>query len=166
MVAGAVVQMTARSMAHYIAARVILGFGIPTCIVAGSALIGELAYPKERAIMTSLFNVAYYVGSVIAACMYSTLAAQGSNEILQAFVWGRTTSRLTGRGAFHPSFRPHRRSFKLHSSSSSLKVHAGLFHSPLAVQRCRLLLATDVFLFLFLPQRAHRRSRSDFAQVP
>jgi len=75
MVAGAVVQMTARSMAHYIAARVILGFGIPTCIVAGSALIGELAYPKERAIMTSLFNVAYYVGSVIAACMYSTLAA-------------------------------------------------------------------------------------------
>ena len=46
----------------YIAARIILGFGIPTCIVSGSSLIGELAYPKERPILTSLFNVAYFVG--------------------------------------------------------------------------------------------------------
>jgi len=69
MVIGAIVQMTARNMAHYIAARVILGFGIPTCIVAGSALIGELAYPKERPIMTSLFNVSYFIGSIVAACI-------------------------------------------------------------------------------------------------
>ena len=48
----------------YIAARIILGFGIPTCIVSGSSLIGELAYPKERPIMTSLFNVAYFVGKL------------------------------------------------------------------------------------------------------
>lgn len=47
----------------YIVARMILGFGIPTCIVAGSSLIGELAYPKERPIMTSLFNVSYFFGT-------------------------------------------------------------------------------------------------------
>lgn len=46
----------------YIAARLILGFGIPMCIVAGSSLIGELGYPKERPVLTSLFNVSYFVG--------------------------------------------------------------------------------------------------------
>lgn len=51
----------------YIVARMILGFGIPTCIVAGSALIGELAYPKERPILTSLFNVSYFFGQITAA---------------------------------------------------------------------------------------------------
>lgn len=30
----------------YIAARLILGFGIPPCLVSGSSLIGELGYPK------------------------------------------------------------------------------------------------------------------------
>lgn len=53
----------------YIMARIILGFGIPVCIVAGSALIGELAYPKERPILTSLFNVSYFFGQIIAAGM-------------------------------------------------------------------------------------------------
>lgn len=51
----------------YIAARWILGFGIPFCIIAGSSLMGELAYPKERPIMTSLFNALWFVGSLIAA---------------------------------------------------------------------------------------------------
>lgn len=51
----------------YIASRVILGFGIPTCIVSGSSLIGELGYPKERAVLTSLFNVAYFIGQIMAA---------------------------------------------------------------------------------------------------
>lgn len=51
----------------YIVARMILGFGIPTCIVSASALIGELSYPKERPIMTSLFNVSYFPGQILAA---------------------------------------------------------------------------------------------------
>ncbi|KDN67688.1 hypothetical protein CSUB01_01216 [Colletotrichum sublineola] len=51
----------------YIVARMILGFGIPTCIVSGSSLIGELGYPKERPVLTSLFNVAYFVGQILAA---------------------------------------------------------------------------------------------------
>lgn len=51
----------------YIVARMILGFGIPVCIVAGSSLIGELGYPKERPVLTSLFNVCYFIGSIVAA---------------------------------------------------------------------------------------------------
>ncbi|KAH7103946.1 general substrate transporter [Auriculariales sp. MPI-PUGE-AT-0066] len=67
MVIGAIVQFTAKNVAHYIVARAVLGFGIPTCIVAASALIGELGYPKERPVLTSLFNVSYFIGSIVAA---------------------------------------------------------------------------------------------------
>jgi len=49
----------------YVIARLLLGFGIPFCIIAGSSLMGELAYPKERPIMTSLFNALWFVGSLI-----------------------------------------------------------------------------------------------------
>jgi len=51
----------------YIVARMILGFGIVFCIVSGSAMLGELSYPKERAIMTSMFNASWFVGSLIAS---------------------------------------------------------------------------------------------------
>jgi len=67
MVIGAIIQGFSQHVAMYIIARMILGFGIPTCIVSGSSLIGELAYPKERPVLTSLFNVSYFVGQIIAA---------------------------------------------------------------------------------------------------
>ena len=67
MVAGSVVQAFSISAAMYVLARWILGFGIPFCIIAGSSLMGELAYPKERPIMTSLFNALYFVGALVAA---------------------------------------------------------------------------------------------------
>jgi MFS family permease len=51
----------------YVVSRFIIGFGLPYAIVAGSSLVGELAYPKERAILTSLFNAAYFIGSITAA---------------------------------------------------------------------------------------------------
>lgn len=51
----------------YIVARLIIGFGLPYAIVAGSSLIGELAHPKERAVLTSLFNAAYFVGAIVAS---------------------------------------------------------------------------------------------------
>ncbi|PNS16848.1 hypothetical protein CAC42_4812 [Sphaceloma murrayae] len=55
------------SCTMYLAARFLLGFGIPMCIVAGSALLGELGYPKERPILTSLFNASYFIGAILAA---------------------------------------------------------------------------------------------------
>jgi MFS family permease len=69
-------------VAMYIVARLILGFGIPACIVAGSSLIGELGYPKERPVLTSLFNVSYFVGQVIAAGIVF-----GTNSIKSNWAW-------------------------------------------------------------------------------
>jgi MFS family permease len=66
----------------YIVARMILGFGIPTCIVSGSSLIGELAYPKERPVLTSLFNVSYFVGQIVAAAI-----CFGTNTIQSEWAW-------------------------------------------------------------------------------
>jgi hypothetical protein len=51
----------------YIMSRCIIGFGLPYAIVAGSCLIGELGYPKERPILTSLFNACYFIGAIVAA---------------------------------------------------------------------------------------------------
>ncbi|KAK4186729.1 general substrate transporter [Podospora australis] len=82
MVIGALIQGFSQHVAMYIIARMILGFGIPTCIVSGSSLIGELAYPKERPIMTSLFNVAYFVGQIIAAAI-----CFGTNNIKSNWAW-------------------------------------------------------------------------------
>lgn len=53
----------------YIIARMILGVGIVFCIISGAALIGELGHPKERAILTSLFNSSYFIGQIIAAAI-------------------------------------------------------------------------------------------------
>ncbi|KAK3718399.1 hypothetical protein LTR37_005212 [Vermiconidia calcicola] len=67
MCCGAIVQCASQHVAMYIVARWILGFGIPACIVSASALLGELGYPKERPVLTSLFNSCYFIGSIVAA---------------------------------------------------------------------------------------------------
>ncbi|KAF2193108.1 general substrate transporter [Zopfia rhizophila CBS 207.26] len=82
MIIGAIIQGFSQNAGMYIVARLILGFGIPTCIVAGSSLIGELGYPKERPILTSLFNVAYFVGQIAAAAI-----AFGTNSIPNDWGW-------------------------------------------------------------------------------
>ena len=51
----------------FVVARFLLGFGIPFGIVAASSMIGELAYPKERARMGSLFNASWFIGATVAA---------------------------------------------------------------------------------------------------
>ncbi|KAI0206795.1 general substrate transporter [Astrocystis sublimbata] len=67
MIIGSLIQGFAQNAPMYIVARLIIGFGLPYAIVAGSSLIGELAYPKERAVLTSLFNAAYFVGAIVAS---------------------------------------------------------------------------------------------------
>lgn len=59
--------LSSATVAMYIIARMLLGVGIVFAIISGSALIGELAYPKERATLTSLFNASYFIGSILAA---------------------------------------------------------------------------------------------------
>ncbi|KAI1252482.1 hypothetical protein MGN70_007060 [Eutypa lata] len=82
MVIGALIQGLSINVGMYIAARLILGFGIPTCIVSASSLIGELSYPKERPVLTSLFNVSYFVGQIVAAAI-----CFGTNNIPNNFGW-------------------------------------------------------------------------------
>ncbi|TEB32157.1 hexose transporter [Coprinellus micaceus] len=63
MVGGAVIQATAYNFVMFLMARFVLGIGIPFAIVAASSLLGELSHPKERAIMGSLFNACYFIGT-------------------------------------------------------------------------------------------------------
>lgn len=67
MIIGAILQGAAQNIAMFIMARLILGLGIPFAIVAASALIGETAYPKERAVLTSIFNASWFIGAIVAA---------------------------------------------------------------------------------------------------
>ena len=64
------------------AARIILGLGNLTCIVSGSALIGGLTYPKERPVLTSQFNVSYFVGHTAAGGIMF-----GTNSIASNWGW-------------------------------------------------------------------------------
>jgi MFS family permease len=66
----------------YIVARMILGFGIVFCIVSGAAMLGELSYPKERPIMTSMFNASWFVGSLIASGIVSKLILENNVKFL------------------------------------------------------------------------------------
>ncbi|KAJ6476271.1 hypothetical protein C8R45DRAFT_375353 [Mycena sanguinolenta] len=67
MVFGSVLQGAAQNVYMFVAARFILGFGAPFSIVGSASLIAELSHPKERAVMTSLFNGFFGIGSIMIA---------------------------------------------------------------------------------------------------
>ncbi|KAK0230186.1 general substrate transporter [Armillaria fumosa] len=67
MIIGAALQTASQNFAMFVCSRLILGFGIPFAIVAASSLIGELSHPKERAVLGSLFNSCWFIGSIVAA---------------------------------------------------------------------------------------------------
>ncbi|CDO77212.1 hypothetical protein BN946_scf184747.g25 [Trametes cinnabarina] len=67
MIIGAALQTASQDFAMFVIARFLLGFGIPFAIVAASSMIGELAYPKERARIGSLFNASWFIGAIVAA---------------------------------------------------------------------------------------------------
>lgn len=64
---GAGLQAGALNADMFIGSRFVLGFGIPFAIVNASSLIAELAYARERAVLTSLFNASWFVGAIVAA---------------------------------------------------------------------------------------------------
>ncbi|KAI0371438.1 hexose transporter [Pilatotrama ljubarskyi] len=67
MVIGAALQTASQDFAMFVIGRFLLGLGIPFAIVAASSMIGELAYPKERARIGSLFNASWFIGAIVAA---------------------------------------------------------------------------------------------------
>ncbi|KAL2015321.1 hypothetical protein VTK56DRAFT_5803 [Thermocarpiscus australiensis] len=82
MVVGALLQGFAQHVAMYIIARMILGVGILFCIISGSALIGELAHPKDRPVLTSMFNSSYFIGQILASAI-----AIGTTSIQSNWAW-------------------------------------------------------------------------------
>ncbi|KAH0836146.1 hypothetical protein AYO21_04845 [Fonsecaea monophora] len=66
-VIGAVLQAAAVDIAMFLVARIILGMGIVYGISGASQLIAELTYPKERSVITGLFNESWYAGAILAA---------------------------------------------------------------------------------------------------
>lgn len=47
--------------------RLILGFGLVFCNTYAPILIGELAHPKDRQVITSLYQTTWYMGAIMAA---------------------------------------------------------------------------------------------------
>ncbi|KAJ5533020.1 hypothetical protein N7494_009572 [Penicillium frequentans] len=64
---GAVIQTAAQNSNMFIGGRFLIGLGISFTCVAGPSLLFELARPSMRGTISSLFNVLWYVGSIIAA---------------------------------------------------------------------------------------------------
>ncbi|KAL2839417.1 general substrate transporter [Aspergillus pseudoustus] len=64
---GAVVQTAAQNSDMFIGGRFLIGLGLSFTCVAGPSLLFELARPSMRGTIASMFNVFWYVGSIIAA---------------------------------------------------------------------------------------------------
>ncbi|KAF4556456.1 Sugar (and other) transporter-like protein 52 [Elsinoe fawcettii] len=64
---GTALQTAAAELSHFLAGRFLLGFGTGMSIGASTPLLAELAYPSHRAVITSLYNTTWYIGSIVAA---------------------------------------------------------------------------------------------------
>lgn len=52
----------------FVLSRFIIGFGLVFANTYAPMLIGELAHPKDRQVITSLYQTSWYLGAVAAAC--------------------------------------------------------------------------------------------------
>ncbi|KAF8634309.1 hypothetical protein AX17_004261 [Amanita inopinata Kibby_2008] len=62
-----VLQTASSSVSMFIGARFLIGFGLTFAASAAPLLVTELAYPTQRAQLTSMYNTLWYFGSIIAA---------------------------------------------------------------------------------------------------
>ncbi len=71
---GVVLQTVAINIGMFIAARFIIGLGIVYTQSCSPMLITELSHPQYRAILTTIYNTLWYLGSIIASwTTYGTL---------------------------------------------------------------------------------------------
>ena len=64
-IGSAIMQTFSTSLNMFIGAKIILGFGTSVVQMGAPVLITELSHPKERAIVTSLYNTSVVLGYVI-----------------------------------------------------------------------------------------------------
>ncbi|KAJ7659223.1 general substrate transporter [Mycena polygramma] len=67
MVVGTAIQTASQSVAMFIGARFLVGFGLSFAANAAPMLVAELSYPKYRAFLTSMYNSLWYSGALVAA---------------------------------------------------------------------------------------------------
>ncbi|KIJ36375.1 hypothetical protein M422DRAFT_212350 [Sphaerobolus stellatus SS14] len=67
MVCGAIVQTASQSLGMFVGARFLMGFGLTFAANSAPLLVSEIAYPTQRAPLTSCYNSLWYSGSIIAA---------------------------------------------------------------------------------------------------
>ncbi|KAJ4190377.1 hypothetical protein NW755_005518 [Fusarium falciforme] len=65
--AGAGIQGGGSSMGTFLGGRGLVGFGSSFIAVTAAPMIGELAYPSNRPIITAIYNTSWYLGSIVAA---------------------------------------------------------------------------------------------------
>ncbi|THH32814.1 hypothetical protein EUX98_g1392 [Antrodiella citrinella] len=78
MLVAVVLQSAAQNWGMFIGARFLIGFGLTFAVNSAPLLVTEIAYPKYRASLTSLYNALWYSGNIIAT--WSTFGTQHINN--------------------------------------------------------------------------------------
>ncbi|KAF6812502.1 MFS hexose [Colletotrichum musicola] len=66
-IAMAIMEAFAVNFEMFIAGKLLLGFGSTCCQIAAPVLVTELAYPRQRARITALYNTSIYIGLILGA---------------------------------------------------------------------------------------------------
>ncbi|KAH8111990.1 hexose transporter [Phellopilus nigrolimitatus] len=66
-IAGAIIQTASQSVNMFIGSRFMLGFGLGFCTAAAPMLVTEIAYPTQRAPISSVYNALWPGGAVVAS---------------------------------------------------------------------------------------------------
>ncbi|KAL3476994.1 general substrate transporter [Aspergillus californicus] len=67
MAVGGILQGASVHIAMFLVSRFIIGFGLVFANTYAPILIGELAHPKDRQVVTSLYQTSWYMGAIAAA---------------------------------------------------------------------------------------------------
>ncbi|PYH92650.1 general substrate transporter, partial [Aspergillus ellipticus CBS 707.79] len=79
-IVGAVVNAASKDLAIYIAGRVLMGIGIAMGISIAPTLLQELAHPRYRAPLGSMYTSIYYIAAVISASICLGTGAISDNN--------------------------------------------------------------------------------------
>ncbi|KAJ3483750.1 hypothetical protein NLI96_g6099 [Meripilus lineatus] len=91
-------QSAAQNWGMFLGSRFLIGFGLTFAANAAPMLVTEIAYPRYRAPLTSLYNSLWYSGNIIA-----TWSTFGTNHIMNNWSW-RIPSILQGIPAIFQFF--------------------------------------------------------------
>jgi MFS family permease len=82
MIAGFTGQIFCTRFDQFLGMRILVGFSSISNTISSSALLVELAHPRQRAVAGALFNTCYFIGSITAAW-----ASYGALRIRDSWSW-------------------------------------------------------------------------------